>query len=1116
MTRDPALTFRGALVILGQYDRPTLDSVDTLLGGGVLGDRVAAGTSLFGLLDPRGEAARLVRGLLDQAGDRAVGATGHERHQLISAAHTVLVISAFFTALRDALGTEAYARLALTRDEQVALADGETAVTAAGTLDRLLTADVALPTAVCGFRQNAAQHLTPFFADVAQLTLRFLRGLAFWRQLEYDAGTDLPAAVVAASLVRYEDDYRRLAAQVPEFFIWATLVQADPPQSAPLTAKEEFLGALQDRPLALTRLHNLLSLIGGVPRTRPHRAVLARANRAALSQPVLATGGLRQASPAFPTVSECYVTPRFQVAQADHAAAPADDAWWHGLPVREDLDHFLAAYLCSPASARHPLVVLGEPGAGKSLFTRVVAAQLPDEAYAAVRVPLRRVEASLPVADQIDRALAVATNDRVSWQELSEESADVVRVVLLDALDELLQAGGAPDGYLEAVAAFQSAEAAAGRPVAVIVTARTVAADRVRVPAGSPVIRLVDFDRGQVTGWLDAWREANGAAAADGTLRPLSVEAAVRHPDLAGRPLLLSMLALYTADPGVPDPAGEPITTATLYRRLIEAFVRRELGRGARSSRSRVDDTEVQERLWHLALAAYGMFNRGRQEIGEEDLDRDLDALLGTPPADAEGYDEPLTRAQRTVGQFFFVHAAPARGFGRGRSRRSYEFVHPTVGEYLVAATTLDLLDDMGRRRATARRSQFDDDGRARLLHALLSHQPLVKRWPIISFARQLFAERPSDMARRLLRTLDDLISESTYTASALTDRYRPSGPDVVRRTAAYTANVLTLRVLLAERVDLVKIAPENADPDEWRRSLVRLWRAGLDPEGRSAVLASLTVSPDGASLVSREPPHLPRLGRYRAAERPGERAEVAEVDLLADPALTTRLHLGGLAWEGVDPAGGHAGSPTADALVALAFEVDPARLEPLYRTIATAGSQVSPTGLAHLLRCLARDAARLPYATVEPVAALLARRAAAGGQPEPGPGEGAPTRPVAGHPRPGPGPGPGPDGDQDTAGQRVEAPTGQRVDAPAGFEPEQHELARVVAAHPELLRALPELWPRLGHGFDRLQLLTAATLAGSTARFGHSEGMIEHARAVLDSWVKTDYLLSRARGRAD
>ena len=96
-----------------------------------------------------------------------------------------------------------------------------------------------------------------------------------------------------------------------------------------------------------------------------------------------------------------------------------------------------------------------------------------------------QVGANAPIGHQIQQALDEATNERVKWADLSDQSIGTTRVVLLDGLDELLQASSSDrSGYLQEVADFQDAEAESERPLVVIVTSRIMVVDRVDVRRG--------------------------------------------------------------------------------------------------------------------------------------------------------------------------------------------------------------------------------------------------------------------------------------------------------------------------------------------------------------------------------------------------------------------------------------------------------------------------------------------------------------------------------------------------------------------------------------------------------------------------------------------------------
>ena len=86
---------------------------------------------------------------------------------------------------------------------------------------------------------------------------------------------------------------------------------------------------------------------------------------------------------------------------------------------------------------------------------------------------------------------------------------------------------------------------------------------------------------------------------------------------------------------------------------------------------------------------------------------------------------------------------------------------------------------------------------------------------------------------------------------------YCPSPPDTVRRLACYSANVVSLRVALEPEEDGVALTDLLRAPDDaltqWR-STVRLWQAGLDPDGLGAMLSSLALEVASPPRVAGRP----------------------------------------------------------------------------------------------------------------------------------------------------------------------------------------------------------------------------------------------------------------------
>ena len=147
------------------------------------------------------------------------------------------------------------------------------------------------------------------------------------------------------------------------------------------------------------------------------------------------------------------------------------------------------------------------------------------------------------------------------------------------------------------------------------------------------------------------------------------------------------------------------------------------------------------------------MFSRGRQWVSDAELDADLPALLGPPDsrADPAVRRAPLTAGQVVVGRFFFVYEAQAT---RDNAKlKTYEFLHATFGEYLIArliTRELGDLADAAQFAASRNRPAPADDA---FLHALLSFMPLTMRGTVVSFTIEHLRALP-EARRHLLSTV--------------------------------------------------------------------------------------------------------------------------------------------------------------------------------------------------------------------------------------------------------------------------------------------------------------------------------------------------------------------------
>ena len=839
-----------ALKILGADRSKALDVIDRLLGGAILvATAAAAQPGLLALLSVRDEIVSQTAKMLTGLGQRVRGARGKDRTDLLVAAHAVVAVNAYFKALRSVHMPIDVANLKLTPEDEVALAGSPREAQSRRLFDMLIRTGLPLPTPYRPYEQNLLEMRVQYL-EISRRLVEFVTGLAVWDQLNHTKQAEFRKAVETippAAIKHYEEGFRQLAADCPEFSTWMSLTDSAASRAAIKRVESGFKTGLADLQAILESLKSGCSASEWP--TRLNNAYQAQLDRhIAETSRSEALAGLT-----IPTIRTGYVTPRFRVAQYDADTRPAEDWWWERVMDCPDISWFLAGYLTSPATTEVPLVILGQPGSGKSLLTKMLAASLPPEEYLPVRVELRHVPADAPMQDQIEAALRDATGDHMEWPELVRQAGDVLPVVMLDGFDELLQSTGiSHSDYLEQVRDFQRREAAQGRRVAVIVTSRTVVANRVRFPEGTAIARMEPFNRDQISQWLMNWNNANVTYLRQSGLDPLPIEAVLAHLDLAEQPLLLLMLSFYDADGNALQHQVDQLGRAELYEGLLAKFVDREIdklypelddmGRRARMNRE----------LHQLSVVAFAMFNRGRKSVTEQQLDADLKQLI---PEDSQVSGASgqmalgLSRSQMAVARFFFIHRSEAQL--NDTRLNEYEFLHATFGEYLVARlicnTVMRLVKlseaDTPGLPLRSSAEPADDD-----LWDLLSFAPLSDGSQTIGFLAELVGHLPENEADGLRGILRMLFLASLRSHQGYGE-YEPRRLDVPARHATYNANLLILNVLAASdplRASTLFSAQDQA-VDAWRR-LALLWRSQLDPAGWDGLINTMEIirAPDG------------------------------------------------------------------------------------------------------------------------------------------------------------------------------------------------------------------------------------------------------------------------------
>jgi len=827
------LCYADAVKLLGGADKRIVSALDKLTGGLLLAATGGGGMFVLSLFDVQGELARLNRELVSSLGDQVRGLGRFDRTERLAAAHRVIVLTGFFEAVSGAELPFDAGKLRLDKVDQVGISTGEDVSSQRlGALAGILNdSDIPGESTPLG-SDMMPSSLEEFYARLSGRLIVYVEGLAAWDQVSQAARESfagvLREQVPGVAVRRYQEHLRRLAGEFPEVAFWADRMDhaSAHDQLQRLRTGLEGLGRVLDRIAS-----------GGPPDDR--RQSLARRYRKSLDRPIVATGDVPEGM-SIPPLAAAYLNPRYRAASATGRARLDQEPWWEEQRVCDDLQEFLVSHLTSVNATEAPLIVLGQPGSGKSVLTKVIAARLPARDYLAVRVALREVPADTDLQSQIEYAIRDATGESLSWPALARSAGGALPVVLLDGFDELLQATGiGQTDYMEQIARFQEREADQGRPVAVIVTSRTAVADRARIPAGAIAVRLEPFTDEQIRSWLAIWNASNAAYLARRKLQPLSADAVLRQQALASQPLLLLMLALYDADGNALQRHAEGLGEADVYERILTRFAEREIHKAQAGLEAEPLHAAVEQELLQLAVAAFAMFNRGRQWVTEGELSADLTALLGTTGTrqPATGFYAPSSPAQLVIGRFFFIHQAQA--VRDGTPLTTCEFLHATFGEFLSARLILRELSDLAAVAATRSR-QATDDG---FLRALLSFVPLTMRGAITDFLTTLAQQLTGD-SRRLLRGM--LLTAFQSALETRTDwsysRYGPGRVSAPARHAAYSANLLLLITLIGGPVTGRELFHDARFPvADWRRHAM-LWRSQFTAEGWKNLAATLRL----------------------------------------------------------------------------------------------------------------------------------------------------------------------------------------------------------------------------------------------------------------------------------
>lgn len=945
---EAQVSLKGVRSLLGTTsDTKALAALDQLLGAALLLSPIFtgfAGLAGLTLITPKNELLRLAQKAVHRR-DPDIRFT--EKCSRMAAAYCLNHFVAFFTALDEALPDIA-ALMDLQESERASLAH-----TAAEGLPEdlghdLTDVEVRLPGAARGLSAERPARAR-LFSLLTDGTKRFLRSLHSWEKLQAAQRAEvlqrldqLSESAEAAFLGQHV----YLLAEFPEFLAWNDMQHREEMFEA-LSELGESITILHERfgqtgapiDVGLERLDELVAALPSASSdelTTRVAADLSSRYKQAIERPVI-VDALRndETDVVYPLKSRAYVPQSFKVLQYDGRQHNLEDeGLWRRLDAQGDIGQFIIGYLETPYSLQTPLLLLGLPGSGKSLLTEMLAARLTGPKYNTVRVALRDIEPEDSLQTQIEKSIHEQTGRRVDWAAFAEGSTHTPPVVILDGFDELLQASGQVfSTYLEKIEQFQQREADLNRPLRVLVTSRLALIDRARVPDGSTVVRLLEFDAGRRDRWASIWNQVNSDGFAARGVTPFIVPAGTTLAPLAQQPLLLLMLALYDSESNALAQEGE-LDQTLLYHNLLSRFIRREQTKGNSadvfgSLRPEEQQAAVDRDLERLGVAALGMYNRQSLHISRQELERDIRLYAMAEDRTPQPGRVLLGEADLLLGSFFFIHEAVATtgAVAANDAPRAFEFLHNTFGEFLAADFILrHLLRRVELVHALSASSALLpalDQALVVLEKQLLAcflHTSLCSRPVIVTMLREWSRHRlrglalsEADFGIALTALVDRQLAE-TLSASELVnllDGDEQGTVPALGQHATFTLNLVVLCATLSpagfECSDVVD-GSSGSHNGAWSR-LTYVWRSWFSREELSQVADLLTAVRTGQDV------------RIQFSQDRAERVATSQLRTVADVAdvLSDEL-VAGLAglllWED-DTSHGKMASAQLDAVAA-------------------------------------------------------------------------------------------------------------------------------------------------------------------------------------------------------
>lgn len=786
------------------------------------------------------------------------------RYNDMQIAHYLIVYSAFFDAIKEYLPDEE-GKIALMGNEKVFITKEAIKNYQKGLNynrnkenDKWIDDVVSIPDLLCTFN-SYLDHLKVFYKKYSFEFMKFFTKLECWENMKEEQ-KDCVVSVIDKlpeyAIENYKMQYYELARCFSDFEIWINL------------RERQCVENVID--VGFNSLSKKISNLIENSETKMVVDILERFHNEYeeyISKSIVTgeTDNSTENQVFLPTKSKIFVPQQFQAIKYDKKIKLEPKETWKNAVKQDNIGAFISGVLRHPDSNTKPLVILGSPGAGKSLLCNMLAAKLLYQEYHVIIVTLRDARADDTIVQQISDQIKGEFGDCCSWYHISKAKLDKPMLIIFDGYDELLQSSGKPYSYyINKIADFQQLQLnTCAMQVKCIITSRITLIDKAYIPNGSVILKLCDFNKQRIDKWIDIWNSHNVNYFEENGLKEFSIPDNGKIVELARQPLLLMMLALYDSNDNKLD-RQKNLTQTQLYDDLIRDFVAREKRKDENFRNLAYDEQDkiIEEEVIKIGIVAIGMYNRNIYHIISEDLNADIKFYENTCTLiePAISTNDGITEAEKLLASFFFMHKSVSTDYQNEKKKAAYEFLHNTFGEFLTANFILNnvysVIDEIHFLNKNNRQLRWNDI-LSDVWYSSLIYTPLFSKPVVVSMLKEwstIFIKEKKLSKSDVKVTLDLILNyelvkvingEIFNNISSIINKRENVYPnnDLLIHVANYSINLLILRnVLEKDIVGIELLPPLNQNT---LNNLIHIWRYAFSDEQLQRLSHLFIISKD-------------------------------------------------------------------------------------------------------------------------------------------------------------------------------------------------------------------------------------------------------------------------------